>query len=512
MGGYMTKELLYYGPPGTGKTQNISNLIRGCIEEGIPPERIACVSFTRKAASESRERVCKDWGLTEDMLPYFQTLHSMAFHTGGYKSSDVISKKDLEEIGYEVGLSFSARDGGDTDFDMLGISDGDTYLNLHHLARSKRRDLEEIYSEASNYDLNWSVLQRLIISYENFKSVRGKIDFTDMIEEFVKRDEPLDIDALFVDEAQDLSTLQWNMISVLRRTPRIQIFTGDDDQAIMGFQGADVHAFQNCTPNKEVLTQSYRVPQEPYGIAQDIVRRIEGRAPKVWYPTKHSGSVRWHNSIYDVPLEEGEWCLLARTNKIASHYANQLREEGWVYSRFGHPSIPPKMYDAILSWENWTEGHPLGVDQIKNIYNYMNANVGYLKGYGPRSKTFLNREEGVMFSMDQAHSELGLCITEGRWHEVLGKIDDETRHYVLNALRRGDNVKHPRIKISTIHSMKGGECDNIIVIPDLSPAAYREYRKTPETEHRVFYVAVTRAKKALHLLEPFTESKQFYEI
>jgi len=508
----MTKELLYYGPPGTGKTQNISNLIRGCIEEGIPPERIACVSFTRKAASESRERVCKDWGLTEDMLPYFQTLHSMAFHSGGYKRSDVISKKDLEEIGYEVGLSFSARDGGDTDFDMLGISDGDTYLNLHHLARSKRRDLEEIYSEASNYDLNWSVLQRLIISYENFKSVRGKIDFTDMIEEFVKRDEPLDIDALFVDEAQDLSTLQWNMISVLRRTPRIQIFTGDDDQAIMGFQGADVHAFQNCTPNKEVLTQSYRVPQEPYGIAQDIVRRIEGRAPKVWYPTKHSGSVRWHNSIYDVPLEEGEWCLLARTNKIASHYANQLREEGWVYSRFGHPSIPPKMYDAILSWENWTEGHPLGVDQIKNIYNYMNANVGYLKGYGPRSKTFLNREEGVMFSMDQAHSELGLCITEGRWHEVLGKIDDETRHYVLNALRRGDNVKHPRIKISTIHSMKGGECDNIIVIPDLSPAAYREYRKTPETEHRVFYVAVTRAKKALHLLEPFTESKQFYEI
>jgi DNA helicase IV len=142
----------------------------------------------------------------------------------------------------------------------------------------------------------------------------------------------------------------------------------------------------------------------------------------------------------------------------------------------------------------------------------MDANVGYRKGSGPRSKTFLNREEDVMFSMDQAHSELGLCITEGRWHEVLGKIDDETRHYVLNALRRGDNVKHPRIKISTIHSMKGGECDNVIVIPDLSPAAYKEYRKTPETEHRVFYVAVTRAKKALHLLEPFTESKRYYEI
>ncbi len=508
----MTQELLYYGPPGTGKTQNISNLIRGAIEEGIPPERIACVSFTRKAASESRERVCKDWGLTEDMLPYFQTLHSMAYHAGGFKSSDIISKDDLDEIGDKVGLPFSAKSKGDTDFDMLGISQGDVYLNLYHLARSKKIDLEELYSQEANYDIQWSLLLRLVDAYENFKRVRGKIDFTDMIEEFVRRDSPLDIDALFVDEAQDLSTLQWEMISILRQTPRIQIFTGDDDQAIMGFQGADVPAFQNCTPNKQVLTQSFRVPQKPYEIANDIVNRIRGRAPKVWYPTEQKGSVRWHNYLEEVPLEEGEWCLLARTNRIVSQCAKKLREEGWVYSRFGHPSIPAKAYDAILAWEDWMKGHSLDAQQIKNIYTYMDANVGYLKGYGPRSKTFLNREEGVMFSMDQARSELGLCAMEGRWHEVLGKIDKDTKYYILNALKRGDNVKKPRIKVSTIHSMKGGECDNIIVIPDLSPAAYREYRKTPETEHRVFYVAVTRTKKALHLLMPMDDKGRSYEI
>jgi len=238
----MTKELLFYGPPGTGKTQNISNLIRAAIEEGIPPERIACVSFTRKAASESRERVCKDWGLTENMLPYFQTLHSMAYHAGGFKSSDVISKDDLDEIGDKVGLPFSTKGRGDTDFDMLGISDGDKYLSIHHLARSKKKNLEQVYAEEANYDIQWSLLLRLVNAYENFKRVRGKIDFTDMIEEFVRRDSPLDIDALFVDEAQDLSTLQWDMINILRQTCRTQVFTGDDDQAIMGFQGADVPA------------------------------------------------------------------------------------------------------------------------------------------------------------------------------------------------------------------------------------------------------------------------------
>jgi len=508
----MTQELLFYGPPGTGKTQNISNLIRAAIEEGIPPERIACVSFTRKAAAESRERVCKDWGLTENMLPYFQTLHSMAYHAGGFKSSDVISKDDLEVIGDKVGLPFSTKSRGDTDFDMLGISDGDMYLGLHHLARSKKMTLEQVYAEEANYDIQWSLLVHLVNAYENFKSVRGKIDFTDMIEEFVRCDSPLGIDALFVDEAQDLSTLQWDMINILRQTCRTQVFTGDDDQAIMGFQGADVPAFQNCTSNKQVLTQSFRVPQKPYEIANDIVNRIRGRAQKAWYPTEKLGSVHWHNRLEEVPLEEGEWCLLARTNRIVSQCAKKLREEGWVYSRFGHPSIPPKAYDAILAWEDWMKGASLDAPEIKNIYTYMDANVGYLKGYGPRSRTFLNREKGVLFSMDQARSELGLCAMEGRWHEVLGKIDKETKYYILNALKRGDNVKKPRIKVSTIHGMKGGECDNIIVIPDLSPAAYREYRKNPETEHRVFYVAVTRTKKTLHLLSPMDTKGRFYEI
>ena len=63
--------ITFLGPPGTGKTQNISKLVLECIEEGIPPERIACVSFTKKAAQESRDRVCREGGLQEDALPYF---------------------------------------------------------------------------------------------------------------------------------------------------------------------------------------------------------------------------------------------------------------------------------------------------------------------------------------------------------------------------------------------------------------------------------------------------------
>ena len=510
----MTHELLYYGPPGTGKTQNISNLIRGALEEGIPPERIACVSFTRKAASESRERVCKNLGLTEDMLPYFQTLHSMAFHAGGYKRDDLVSTKDLKEIGNDVGLSFSPVNTkkNETDFDTLGISHGDQYLSMYHLARSKRMPVEEVYRLSDNYDLMWPELKRLIRSYEAFKKARGKIDFTDMIEKFVENNQPLDIDALFVDEAQDLSTLQWEMISVLRQTPRIQVFTGDDDQAIMGFQGADVRAFQNCARTTKVLTQSYRLPQKVYEVAQTIVRRVEGSTPKVWYPPGEMGSVNWHTRLEDVPLEEGVWCLMARTNRIASLYAEMLREQGWVFSRFGHPSIPPKMYEAILDWQSWCKGQSLSPVQVRNIYSFMEVEQGFRRMYGPRSKNLLDLEEDCQVSMEHARMMLGLLAPSGIWHEQLTKVDTDNKHYILNALKRGDNVKNPRIKVSTIHSMKGGECDNVLLIPDLSYAAYKEYRTNPSTEHRVFYVGVTRTKQNLHLMEPIIDSKRYYEI
>jgi superfamily I DNA/RNA helicase len=120
-------------------------------------------------------------------------------------------------------------------------------------------------------------------------------------------------------------------------------------------------------------------------------------------------------------------------------------------------------------------------------------------------------EDDALINMDFAKSSLGLLYDgESRWHQVLEKISMDMQHYLLNALKRGDNVKNPRIKVSTIHSMKGGEADNVLVVPDLSYPAHRAYQEDPAPEHRVFYVAVTRTKKALHIMEPTTD--MYYQI
>ena len=75
----------------------------------------------------------------------------------------------------------------------------------------------------------------------------------------------------------------------------------------------------------------------------------------------------------------------------------------------------------------------------------------------------------------------------------------------------GDLFKNKaRIRLSTIHGIKGGESDNVVVISDISYRTWRKLNTEPDDEHRVFYVAVTRARKNLFILQP--ETKYSYEI
>ena len=67
-----------------------------------------------------------------------------------------------------------------------------------------------------------------------------------------------------------------------------------------------------------------------------------------------------------------------------------------------------------------------------------------------------------------------------------------------------DLTREPRIKISTVHGVKGGEADHVLLLTDVAPRTYREMHTLPDDEIRVFYVAVTRARKSLHIVQPNT--------
>ena len=96
-------------------------------------------------------------------------------------------------------------------------------------------------------------------------------------------------------------------------------------------------------------------------------------------------------------------------------------------------------------------------------------------------------------------------LTTNIWHEAFDRVSDKEKQYLIACLRRGEKLTaSPRIKISTIHGSKGSEADNVVILTDIGQKSWLEMQKQPDDEVRVFYVALTRVKKNLHIIQPKT--------
>ena len=92
-------------------------------------------------------------------------------------------------------------------------------------------------------------------------------------------------------------------------------------------------------------------------------------------------------------------------------------------------------------------------------------------------------------------------LSDGDWYDVLDNVDGRDLTYIRRLEQIGEKIDgDPRIKVSTIHMAKGGECDNVVVLTDLGPLVYKSYLKNPDDEHRVMYTGATRTKNNLHII------------
>ena len=159
--------------------------------------------------------------------------------------------------------------------------------------------------------------------------------------------------------------------------------------------------------------------------------------------------------------------------------------------------------DAIFTWKRLKSGQQINLKSAKNLYSKIKSqtkqsSIGIKRGF----KQLKNTSDDDMFTMKNLKEDHGL-LSDGDWYDVLDNVDGRDLTYIRRLEQIGEKIDgDPRIKVSTIHMAKGGECDNVVVLTDLGPLVYKSYLKNPDDEHRVFYVAVTRAKHNLHIIEP----------
>ena len=79
-----------------------------------------------------------------------------------------------------------------------------------------------------------------------------------MIEKFLSGGDLSKLRVMFVDEAQDLSLIQWKLVRRIEENQQILLCAGDDDQCIYKWNGAHVNTFINLEGTREILENSLR--------------------------------------------------------------------------------------------------------------------------------------------------------------------------------------------------------------------------------------------------------------
>jgi len=440
------------GPPGTGKTTTLLKKVDSYLKN-TDPDKIGYFAFTQKAAHEARDRAIKQFNLTEDDLPYFRTLHSLAFRKLGLKKDQVMQPRHYKDLGKKLGFPVTYADYQE---DQGGIFTSDSeYLRIIQLAQLRNITPEQQFDLAEHtQDLERDQLRIIHNELRRYKKEYNLIDFNDMILNFIKSDLSPKFDVVFIDEAQDLSLMQWDMTKSIWNKTTDAFIAGDDDQAIFRWAGADVDSFIALKGEYLPLTQSYRIPAKVHNLAMNIINKIKNRIDKTWEPKVNQGNLQRHFDIESIDMSTGDWLVLSRTRHMLNDIEESLYRKGLYYSNRYKRSNEQDLHEAATAWENALRGQPLSYKQVINISKFM----------GPKhwhAKKIQGMAKGSFYDIDQLINDYGLQV-KTVWYEAFDNAGQTKVDYLRKMRRNGEKLNEkPRIELSTIHAAKGGEATTL---------------------------------------------------
>lgn len=276
------RNILVIAGAGSGKTTVLSKRIQRLVSDGCDPRDILAITFTNKAATEMRERI-KAHGVM------IKTFHGLGL---------LIIRQNLDYISF-LNNDFTIIDTQDQKRIIKHLFNKDKaykpteILSAIYYAKSKSLVKSNLHKNALES------MQEYVLKYEEYTKKNNSIDFDDLLllsNELLSNmiiSSRYNFKNILIDEYQDTSGIQIDMMNKLIKSDTSTFYVGDVDQAIYGWRGADVNNILSLR-NKNYfiikLEQNYRSTAKILDAANNLIAHNKTRYDKNLWTDKRGGA------------------------------------------------------------------------------------------------------------------------------------------------------------------------------------------------------------------------------
>jgi DNA helicase-2/ATP-dependent DNA helicase PcrA len=329
-GPFSSSPLLVIAGAGTGKTMTLAHRVAHLVIEGVDPERILLLTFTRRAAQEMtrrvesivREALTDGKPLPAGCLPWSGTFHAVANRLlrryahnlaldPGFSVLDRGDAADvMDVVRHELQLSKKAR----------RFPKKDTCLAIYSRCVNAQQELEKVLGQNYPWCADWTTeLGELFGAYVARKQQNQALDYDDLLlywkhlvadPEFATEIGSF-FDHVLVDEYQDTNIVQAEILRALKPDGNGVTVVGDDAQSIYSFRAAEVENIlgfpDQFMPSAKVVTleQNYRSNQPILDTANLLIAESERQYRKNLFTTRTGGDCPVYVTVEDGDAEAG---------------------------------------------------------------------------------------------------------------------------------------------------------------------------------------------------------------
>ncbi|MDR1395892.1 MAG: UvrD-helicase domain-containing protein [Deltaproteobacteria bacterium] len=360
--------LLIAAGAGSGKTRTLVHRVAWLIDQGLPPQEILLLTFTRKAALEMLTRSSELVGLAAGRVSG-GTFHSLAHtllrrlshHLGLARSFTVMDQDDSEALlgqirsqHPQVGL-----------FDRFPLKSA--ISNVLSQSVNRQKPLKEVLTRHFPHFLTFlPVLEDLAKIYARTKAERALLDFDDLLvklvellegSETVRRETAGRYRHVLVDEYQDTNPLQARLTQLLGRDHENVTVVGDEAQSIYSFRGAsfrNIMDFPSLFPRARIVTleDNYRSTAPILSLAGKVISRAREKFSKKLRSVRGGGCLPVLHSVKGIPEEAGfvvqaveerlargmalsDMAVLFRNSSHSFELEIKLQKKGLPFTKYG---------------------------------------------------------------------------------------------------------------------------------------------------------------------------------